>query len=189
LAESGRSLNPIQKDFDASIRHVTSDMERQNLDSEIRSRIETFLEEISTLLKKAALESVRAALGDGATPVRRGPGRPPKSAATRGGGGKRSSEQVDEMAGRILAYVKSNAGESLEAISRAIGVPTKELKLPVIKLLGSRQLKKTGQKRGTKYFAGSGKGGATARKAGRKGRRKGARGKRGRKARPMAAAA
>lgn len=169
-------------------------MARTNLDSEIRSRIETFLEEISSLLKQAALESVRAALGDGATPVQRGPGRPPKSAGARsvgrprGGGGKRSSEQVDEMASRILAYVKTNAGESLEAISRAIGVPTKEMKLPVIKLLSTRQLKKTGQKRGTKYFAGSGKA-ATARKAGRKGRRKAARGKRGRKARPMAVAA
>lgn len=164
-------------------------MARNNLDSEIRSRIETFLEELSMLVKQSALDSVRAALGDGPAPARRAPGRPPKSATSaRGRGGKRSSEQVDEMAARVLAHVKSNAGDSLEAISRAIGIATKELKLPVMKLLSSRQLKKTGQKRGTKYFAGSGKA-MGARKAGKKGRRKGARGKRGRKARPMSMAA
>jgi hypothetical protein len=173
-------------------------MARSTLDSEIRSRIETFLEEISTLLKQAALDSVRAALGDDATPARRGPGRPPKTATgtravgrPKGGGGKRSSEQVDEMAERVLAHVKANPGDSLEAISRGIGIATKELKLPVIKLLSQRQLKKTGQKRGTKYFAGAGKGG-TARKASKKAGRKAGRGKgkkRGRKARPMALAA
>jgi hypothetical protein len=177
-------------------------MARTTIDTEIRSRIETFLEEISTLLKQAALDSVRAALGDDGAPARRGPGRPRKSATgsttgarrvgrPKGGGGKRSSEQVDEMAAQVLAHVKANPGESLEAISRAIRVATKELKLPVIKLLSTRQLKKTGQKRGTKYFAGAGKAAATtARKASKNGRRKARKGKkRGRKARPLALAA
>jgi hypothetical protein len=173
-------------------------MARTTLDTEIRSRIETFLEEISTLFKKAALDSVRAALGDDVAPARRGPGRPAKSATgarpvgrPKGRGGKRSSEQVDEMATQVLAHVKSNPGDSLEAISRGIGVATKELKLPVIKLLSTRQLKKTGQKRGTKYFAGAGKAGGTARKVSKKAGRKAGRGKAkkaGRKA-PMALAA
>lgn len=150
------------------------------------------------MFKEAALESVRTALGDDAAPARRGPGRPPSKAKAgrrvgrpKGRGGKRSTEQVDQMAERVLAYVKSNPGQGLEAIGKHIGIATKELKLPVIKLLGARQLKKSGQKRGTKYFAGAGKA-AVARKVGKKGRRKAARGKskkRGRKARVMALAA
>jgi hypothetical protein len=103
------------------------------------------------------------------------------------------------MAGRIATFVKSNPGMGLEAIAKGIGTATKELKLPVIKLLASRTLRKTGEKRGTKYFAGgsggSGAGaGASARKSASKRRGKKARrakGKRGgRKAKaPVAMAA
>lgn len=149
------------------------------------------------MLKQAALESVRSALGDSAAPTRRGPGRPPSKAKVgrpKSRGGKRTSEQVDQMAARVLTYVKSNPGEGLEAIGKHLGIATKELKLPVIKLLGTRQLKKSGQKRGTKYFAGKG---GSARKAGKKTGRKAARGKakrrkakkHARKARVMAVAA
>lgn len=177
-------------------------MARNTLNTEIRSRIEAFLGEVSTMFKQAALESVRAALGDSAAPARRGPGRRPAQAKTgrrvgrpKSRGGKRSSEQVDQMATRVLAYVKSNPGQGLEAIGKHLGIATKELKLPVIKLLSARQLKKSGQKRGTKYFAG-GKAGS-ARKVGKKVRRKAARGKakrgkakkRARKARVIALAA
>lgn len=81
------------------------------------------------------------------------------------------------MAERLVAYVKSNAGQSLEGIAAGLGTSTKELKLPVIKLLASRQIKKTGQKRGTKYFPGGGGAGRPAKaktaKRGRKKARKG----------------
>jgi hypothetical protein len=134
-------------------------MAQSTLDSELRSKIDSFLEELSTLVKQAALDSVHAALGNGGAPLRRGPGRPRgrASAATAGAGGKRSSDQVDATAARIATFVRSNPGSRLEQIAAGLGTASQELKLPVIKLLGSKQLKKTGQKRGTKYFAGSGK--------------------------------
>jgi hypothetical protein len=175
------------------------------LNSDIRSRIDAFVDELTSIVKAAALDSVRAALGESPMPARRGPGRPPNAAAgaRRGrppgsankssAGGKRSSEEVDQMAERIATFVKSNPGLGLEAIASGIGTSTKELKLPVIKLLANRTLRKTGEKRGTKYFAGgSGGGSAAARKAapargGKKARR--AKGKRGAKKAPVAIAA
>jgi hypothetical protein len=151
-------------------------MNKTDLDRDIRSRIDAFLEELSSLVKQTALDSVRAALGEGAAPARRGPGRPrlkirvgrpAKSAMRRGG--KRSTEEVGAMAEQIAAFVRSNPGARLEAIAAGLGTPSKELKLPVIKLLSSKTLRKTGAKRGTQYFAGGRAGKA---KAGRKARRK-----------------
>ena len=167
-------------------------MATSTLNTEIRARIDAFVQELTSIVKGAALESVRAALGDGAMPARRGPGRPPKAAggatgarrgrppASSSRGGKRSSDEVDQMAERIATFVKSNPGLGLEAIASGIGTATKELKLPVIKLLASRTLRKTGQKRGTKYFAGGSGGsgggaGSSARKSAPKRRGKKAR--------------
>jgi hypothetical protein len=145
-------------------------MTRSTLDAEIRSKIDTFLDELASLVKQTALDSVQAALGDGAAPARRGRrmrvtlGRPAKSAMK---GGKRSSEDVAAMAEKIAAFVRSNPGSRLEAIASGLRTPSKELKLPVIKLLSSKTLTKKGQKRGTMYFAG-----------GRAGKRKAKQGKR-----------
>jgi hypothetical protein len=71
--------------------------------------------------------------------------------------GKRTSEEVEATAERIATYVRSNPGARLEQIASGLGTSSKELKLPVIKLLGAKTLTKKGQKRGTMYFAGNGK--------------------------------
>ncbi|MFN0006697.1 MAG: hypothetical protein ACKVXR_02225 [Planctomycetota bacterium] len=130
-------------------------MPNSTLDQEIQSRIQSFLTELSALVKKSALESVQTALAGGAsTNGRRGPGRPRKigSSARAGKRAKRSSEQVDAMAARVLAQVRSKQGQRLEQISKAMKLPSKELKLPVAKLLAAKKLKTKGQKRGTQYF-------------------------------------
>ena len=136
-------------------------MAKSTLDAELRSKIDQFLGELSALVKKTALESVHAALGNGAAPARRGPGRPrmhvKMASRPASVGGKRTSEQVDATAERIAAYVRANPGARLEQIASGLNTSSKELKLPVIKLLSARTLKKTGQKRGTKYFAGAGR--------------------------------
>jgi hypothetical protein len=143
-------------------------MNSKSLDQEIRSRIDAFLSDVTLLLKRAALESVRAALGE-AGRARRGPGRPPLGSGGRKRGGKRgkrSSAEVADMAERVLEYVRKNDGSRLEEISRGMGLASQELKLPVAKLLDGRQVRTTGRKRGTKYHAG--KGGAKKRGARRK---------------------
>ena len=136
-------------------------MGTQDLDQAIRTRIDSFLLELSVLVKKAALESVHEALGEGST-SRAGSGRTrtvamrrgaaPRKISTRGVRGKRSSAQVEQAAARVLAHVKSKPGQRLEEIGAALKTPTKILKLPISKLLAARRLKTKGQKRGTKYF-------------------------------------
>ncbi len=151
-------------------------MRNANIDSEIRSRIDSFLAELSTLVKSAAIDSVRAALGEGngvAAP-RRGPGRPAMAAGSSATpvrrGGKRSSEDVQKTGEALLAYVQANPGQGVEGIAKGMGVSSKELKLPVIKLIDAGSLRSEGQRRGTNYFPGGGAakgGGKRGKKAGK----------------------
>lgn len=92
-------------------------MANPTTDQQIRTRIDTFLAEISTLLKQSALESVRESLGDGGAHRRRGPGRPRKMTIrvgrrprSMGKRGKRTSEQLAALAARVLAEVRSKQG-------------------------------------------------------------------------------
>jgi hypothetical protein len=130
-------------------------MAKQDLDRDIRDRIDGFVAELSALVKAAALESVRSALGETA---RRGPGRPRKiggAAKTVRGrrrrGGKRDSKAIDALTSRLLSHIKSKPGQRLEQISAALGTPTRDLKLPASKLLAAKAVRTSGQRRGTKY--------------------------------------
>lgn len=135
------------------------------IDSELRSRIDAFVEELTSLVKQAALESVSAALGSGAVAAKRGPGRPkgstaaPKAApaARRGRPGKRTPEEVAKMGETVAEYVKANPGQGVEGIGKALGLATKELQLPILRLLETKAITSKGQRRGTKYFPGNGK--------------------------------
>lgn len=173
-------------------------MANTGTDSAIRTRIDSFLSELSGLVRKAAMESVEELLSGGATPRRRrGPGRP-KGSGRRGPGRppnaarpgrparaskriRRSAADLEKIAVRVLAYVRSNAGQRLEQIGKALEVETAVLKRPVANLLAAKKLRTTGQKRGTMYFAGGGGGGArkaTARRPAKRARKSKARGRR-----------
>src|SRR5688572_12352865 len=122
-------------------------MNTKQLDASIRSHIDQFLVSISTLVRQAAVEAVREALGatDGnvSAPARRGPGRPRKvgaapKAAKPGRRAKRSSADVEAVGAKVLAYVKSHPGERLEEIGRGLNVETAGLKLPIQGLLAAK---------------------------------------------------
>lgn len=141
-------------------------MAENNLDSSISELIASFVTELTAKVKSAALASVQDALGSGPVSsgrlrgLKRGPkpgrkpGRPAGSGKKTGGKReKRTSEQVEKLASRVLTYVKSHPGHGLEQIGKGLGLPTKVLKLPVQKLLEAKAVRTTGQRRGTKYHA------------------------------------
>ena len=162
-------------------------MATPTLDQDIQSRIQSFLGELSVLVRKSALEAVHVALGEGAAPSRRG--RPQKAmrrarraVARTGKRVRRSAEDLAQIATRVMAHVKTNAGHRLEEIGRALKTDTAILKRPIANLLAARKLRTKGQKRGTMYFAGGGRGAARKAKAGRKAKaRPGRKAKRARK--------
>jgi len=135
-------------------------MAKNTVNDRIRSRVEAFAEELSALIRDSAMETVREALGGGAAPRRPGrPGRAAASAAPVRGGGRREKGQkrdpgeIERLTGRLLDYIKGNAGQRIEQIAAGMGTVTKELNLPVKKLIAQKALKTKGQKRATQYFA------------------------------------
>ncbi|MEZ4370421.1 MAG: hypothetical protein R3B07_06330 [Polyangiaceae bacterium] len=128
----------------------------------IRARVDAFVADLTDLIHQAILENVQTAIGQALPSAPRRPGRPkgsttasapaPKRAKKRGG--KRTASELADMADKLVGFVEKNPGSSIEEIGRGIGIPTKELALPVKKLLSEGRLKKKGQKRATRYSAG-----------------------------------
>ena len=164
-------------------------MAQSKLDTQIRDRITAFVDELAGLVRATAIESVTEALeGDGAAPARRrGPRRPRKGTARkkttgrpRGRRARRSSGDVDATAAKVASHVRSNPNQTVTEIGEALGLSSKDLRLPIQKLLEEKQVRTTGQRRGTRCHPAGGHGGAR-KKAGaprrnkRAARKKGAR--------------
>jgi hypothetical protein len=134
-------------------------MAKNSVNDRIRSRVEAFAEELAALIRDSAMETVRDALGGSGGAPRRGRGgrAAASTAPVRGGrrekGQKRDPSEIERLTGRLLDYVKSNAGQRIEQIAAGMGTVTKELNLPVKKLIAQKSLKTKGQKRATQYFA------------------------------------
>ena len=135
-------------------------MAKNSVNDRIRSRVEAFAEELSALIRDSAMETVREALGGSAAPRRGARGgrtaasaAPVRGSSRREKGQKRDPGEIERLTGRLLDYVKGNAGQRIEQIAAGMGTVTKELNLPVKKLIAQKSLKTKGQKRATQYFA------------------------------------
>jgi hypothetical protein len=141
-------------------------MAKPDIDQQIQARIDSFTHELAELVKQAALDSISEALSGSLPAVRRGPGRPPRAGngvaarpASRGfrpaeeRGGKRSPAELEALTDRLLTYIEANPGHRTEQIGAALDLPTKELALPMRKLIREGHLKTKGQKRATTYYA------------------------------------
>jgi hypothetical protein len=118
-----------------------------NLLNQVNARVEAFVAEITELARAAAYQTLSSALeggqlvsGRGTTPLLRGRR-----------GGKRTADEIAQMADAFLAHVTANPGQRMEHIARELGLATPELTLPVKKLLADGKLRVEGQKRATQY--------------------------------------
>jgi hypothetical protein len=134
--------------------------EMANINDTVRAALEAFVDDISSLIQQAALESVEAALAGASTiPGRRGRG--PRavvaslapSAASRKKGAKRTPEELEQLIKKLHGYIAKNPGQRIEQIASSLDISTKELNLPAKKLISEKKLSTKGQKRATTYFA------------------------------------
>lgn len=154
-----------------------------DVENELRSRVDAFVNELNALIRRQALQAVEEVLKKGESLGHAGhaghagprkPGRPPKAAASadvehkaprgrgrpakaaaapkRKAGEKRTPQQLAQITEQVFNYVKSNGGQGVEQIAKSLNTSTKELTLPIRKLLGDKKIGSKGQKRATRYF-------------------------------------
>jgi hypothetical protein len=68
-------------------------------------------------------------------------------------GGRRSAEELQELATGVLGYIRKNPGQRAEQIAAGMGTTTKELVRPISQRLADKAVKTAGVKRGTSYTA------------------------------------
>lgn len=120
--------------------------------TEMNRVVAGFVAQITELARAAAREMIDEALGSKGGKVSFG--RVGRLGGSRGRGAKRSSDELDKLADNFLSYVQKHPGMRIEQINKQLGTSTKDLALPIRKLIAEGALKTKGEKRSTTYFAG-----------------------------------
>jgi hypothetical protein len=114
--------------------------------SEMNRVVSGFVAQITELARRAAIDTLESALG------KRGGG----AVLSRGGrrkGAKRSGDELDKLGDNFHAFVVKHPGLRIEQINKELGTTTKDLALPIRKMIADGSLKTKGSKRSTTYFA------------------------------------
>jgi hypothetical protein len=129
-----------------------------NFQHEMNQVVEGFVAQITELARRAALSTIEATFashGGG-----RAPSAPPLRDAApvgrpRGGrGAKRRPEDLEALCNQFALFVKSHPGLRIEQINKELRTTTKDLALPIRKLIAEGKITAKGQKRSTTYFPG-----------------------------------
>ena len=120
--------------------------------TEMNRVVADFVNQITELARAAARDMIDEALGKGGKVSLAGFGRG-RGRGSRGG--KRTSNELDELADKFHSFVGKHPGMRIEQINKQLGTTTKDLALPIRKLIADGALKTKGAKRSTTYFAGA----------------------------------
>jgi len=129
------------------------------LHEELNQAIEAFSAQVAELARRAAVAALEDGFDRHAAAAPRGRGAAPADAPRPGApgrpkggrGNKRTAEDLERTSIALLKHIVANPGQRVEQISKAIGIPTKELALPIRKLIAEGILLTKGQRRATTY--------------------------------------
>jgi hypothetical protein len=130
--------------------------------NEVNHTVQNFVTQISELARRAALDMLESAFGGRAgraagTPRAVAPttaGAAPVGRPRGGRGAKRTAEDLEALSTKFVAFVKSHPGLRIEQINKELGTTTKDLALPIRKLIAEGAVSPKGEKRSTTYFPG-----------------------------------
>ena len=129
--------------------------------NEMNHTVQGFVAQITELARRAALDTLESAFGGGRAPRSSAAGAPAATKVVarvgrpRGGRGvKRSPEDLEALSEQFAGFVKSNPGLRIEQINKELGTTTKELALPIRKLIAEAVISAKGKKRSTTYYPG-----------------------------------
>ena len=131
--------------------------------SEMNRVVAGFVQQITELARRAAIDTLESAFAGRSGRSSAAPAVSSAPATTgvaragrpRGGrGAKRTPEDLEALSEKFASFVKANPGLRIEQINKELGTTTKDLALPIRKLIAEGMISAKGQKRSTTYFAG-----------------------------------
>ena len=130
--------------------------------TEMNRTVQDFVAQISELARRAALNTLESAFdskggrrgGGSAAALIALPGNGRVGRPRGGRGAKRTAADLEALSQQFASFVKSNPGLRIEQINKELGTSTKDLALPIRKLVSTGVISTKGKKRSTTYFAG-----------------------------------
>lgn len=147
---------------------------------ELQALIDGFVDRLTEIAKRIALEQVRQAFGSVKLPAVRSSSTPKSAPApassssassssasssssssssgssssrTRRGRGRRAPQEIEQLRDKLLTVISDNPGCRAEDINRALGTRTPQIAQPLRRLVADRLVRTEGARRGTRYFA------------------------------------
>ena len=127
-----------------------------NLHSDIQRLVDSFVAQVTELARRAAIDTLESALGRSSGARGAGAGLV-RIGRSRGRGAKRTADELEKLQDDFVVFVGKNPGMRIEQINKQLGTTTKDLALPIRKLIADGSLKVKGKKRSTTYFPGKAK--------------------------------
>lgn len=129
--------------------------------TEMNRTVQDFVAQISELARRAAINTLESAFdsrggrrGSAAAAVVALTGNGRVGRPRGGRSAKRTAEDLETLSEQFASFVKSNPGLRIEQINKELGTSTKDLALPIRKLISTGVVSTKGKKRSTTYFAG-----------------------------------
>jgi len=141
---------------------------------QLSTLVDQFVAQVTTVARETAMQTLQAALGAANDVVARlRPGtvttsnlrsvtsatqpsasRAPvtRTAGARAKGEKRPSNEIESVRTRLLEFIERNPGLRVEQINAKLGTTTRDVALPLRKLIGEGVIRSEGEKRSTQYF-------------------------------------
>jgi len=132
-----------------------------NFQNDMNRAVQDFVAQITELARRAALDTLESAFGGKvgragapAVAVMALPG-VARAGRPRGGrGAKRTAADLEALSMKFASFVKAHPGLRIEQINKELGTTTKDLALPIRKLISEAAITAKGEKRSTTYFPG-----------------------------------
>lgn len=128
------------------------------IDERIHQVVEDFVARVTSLAREAAVETLRARLSaDGSqapAPSRRAPSKATRPASTRSlrKGAKRPKADIAQLEALLAKHIAKQPGQRVEQINAALGTTTRDVRLPLAKLIAAKAVKTKGTRRATTYY-------------------------------------
>jgi hypothetical protein len=121
-----------------------------NYQSEVQKLVDNFVASLTEIWRRQAIDSLTG-VGGGRGGARATGGL--SMGRGRGRGAKRTGDELDQLAESFVSFVTKHPGLRIEQINKQLGTTTKDLQLPIRKLISDGAIKTKGKKRSTQYFS------------------------------------